>query len=243
MSSQPGSVGTRWAANAAAAPSAGRRRGPAAARCPGRARCPSASSSGSAARLNGPGARRSRIRTSASATSSACTKPTGQGRQRQRQPPRDRPREPAGGAEQQRAEEVAADLAAGVGLQDQRRPDDGQRHAGAPSERLAHHVLGRGLVPAVLRGRDAGDRPVLGDDAGRRRPARRRRARTCGRRGPPRPPSAAAGDPPGAVDVHRPQPLRVPAGLQRPCQMHDGVDAVEELGQGLLALGRARGRR
>ena len=73
MSTQPGSVGTTWAANAActavrtASTGTGTRTVPRA-----RARA-SASISGSAARLNAPGARRSSIRTRASATSSACT--------------------------------------------------------------------------------------------------------------------------------------------------------------------------
>ena len=193
----------------------------------------SASISGSAARLNGPGTRRSSIRTTASATSSAWTNDaaTWGAAAAAVGPPA---RQEAGGAVDQRPEEVATDLAAGVRLQHQGRTDDADRHVGCPTVTSPDHPLGLGLVAAVLRAGDAGRRPVLGDALADRAGgvgADRRHVHDVAHPGDP----GGAHDPAGALDVDPAQVLRLPAGLQRPGQVHDRVHAVHELRQRRLA--------
>ena len=220
----------------------GRRRAPGRGPCPGRGRCRSASSSGSAARLNGPGARRSSIRTSASATSSACTKPTdrsgsGSGSRRATAPGR-RGRRRTAAARGSSGRSRCRPRAAGPGSAGRR----SSVVAGRRAEHLAHDVLGLGLVAAVLRGRDAGDRPVLGDplaDGRRRVGAERGHVHDVADPGGVR----RARHPAGALDVDR----RSRSGRRPGCSAHARCTTASTPSRNpasaVLARGLARGRR
>ena len=244
MSSQPGSVGTRCAANAACSAvrsGEGRHRHP-----------PGAQGAGDAVgvqqRLGGEVERAGRAPVQDPdervGDVVGVHERDRQRRQRQRQQPGHR-RRAAGGRRRTAAARGSSGRsrcrrrAAGPGWAG-RRSASGRRCR--PSD-LADDALGLGLVAAVLRARDAGGRPVLGDLLAHRARARRRRARTCGRRGAT--PAAAAARTTRRVPstLTRRSSSGSPSRLQRPGQVHDGVDAVEELGERLLARRLARGRR
>ena len=148
------------------------------------------------------------------------------------------PGQQPGGAEEQRAEEVAADLAAGLRLEDQRGPrDDGAVVPGCRATcRTTRSASDLSRLYWAL------GMPVVGQSSvtrladGARR--RRRRSRTCARTVRRRRRSQR-GRPGGSPPRSPAQVVRAAAGLQRPGQVDDGVHAVHEPVTGVLARGVA----
>src|SRR5690349_22639573 len=68
-------------------------------------------------------------------------------------------------AREKRADEVAADLLGGLGLEDQARAVAHGAHAGEVALEAVEQALGLGLVPRVERGADPVGRPGLVDSA------------------------------------------------------------------------------